>query len=174
MAIDREMLRRYRLHRLQRAAEYTLLFAIHFFFMIAQRGHYRVSLIIAVALVFFGMNLQLTLQRERRRTRARNDRSRVITDMAESILFLLLLIVLSIPGVTSVLFEAGMREHYAIIAAMLCGVFLGALVGEVWFQLRRLPWMEEPAPSNYFANLKRTIILPFEISRAGGRRREKG
>ncbi len=165
MIFDKSLLREYRIKRLQRAVEYSLLFAIFLFFLLAFYDYYRFTLVVSLAVLFGGMNFQLTLQRERRRLGPSRNRKRMFADMMESLLFLGLIILLGMPGVTAWAFGSNEREHFALIAGILCGIFVAGLFGEVWFQLRRLPGYEEEQQRNYIANLKRTIILPYFGSR---------
>lgn len=171
MILDKALLREYRIKRLQRAAEYTLLVAIFLFFLLAFRDYFRPTLVIVLAVLSFGMNVQLTLQRERRRMSPPRNRRRLLADMLESLFFLALILLLGLPGATEWFFGATEGEHYALIAAILCGIFASGMIGEVWFQLRRLPRYGEEEQRNYVENLKRTIILPYFASRrknAGG------
>lgn len=165
MIFDKGLLREYRIKRLQRAVEYSLLFAIFLFFLLAFYDYYRFTPVISLAVLFGGMNFQLTLQRERRRLGSPRNRKRMLADMMESLLFLGLIILLGLPGVTEWAFGSNEREHFALIAGILCGIFATGLFGEVWFQLHRLPRYEEEQQRNYIENLKRTIILPYFGSR---------
>jgi len=160
MILDKELLRVYRIRRLQRAAEYLFLFAI-FFFLLAFREYYRVWLAIVLAVLFFGMNVQLTIQRERRRMRRAKNRKRIVADMAESVLFLVLILLMSIPSVSTTIFGGTPQEHHGLMASILCGIFLAGLTTEVWFQLRRLPNFCEESRIQYVRNLKRSIIFPY-------------
>lgn len=161
MVIDKQLIREYRIKRLQRVIEYSLLFAIFLFFLLAFREYYRLTIILSLSLLFFGMNLQLTQQRERRRLNPGRNRKQLLADMTESVLFLVLIVFLWMPGITRTLLGSSAQEHYSLIAAVLCGVFLGGLSGEVWFQLRRFPLQGEEQQRNYIYNLRRTIILPY-------------
>lgn len=165
MLLDKELLREYRVKRLQRAVEYALLFGIFFFFLLAFRQYYRPLLVVSLSVLFCGMNFQLTQQRERRRLAPPRNRKRLLADMMESLLFLGLIILLGLPGVTAWAFGATDGEHYALIAGILCGIFASGMVGEAWFQLRRLPRYPEEEHRNYVENLKRTLILPYFVSR---------
>lgn len=165
MVTDKQLIREYRIKRLQRVIEYSLMFAIFLFFLLSFREYYRLPLVLALGVLFFGMNFQLTLQRERRRMTPTRNRKRLMADMTESLLFLGLIVILWIPGATHMIFGAGPREHYSLIAAILCGIFLGGLSGEVWFQMRRFVMYSEDEQRNYIENLKRTIILPYFKSR---------
>lgn len=169
MVTDKQLLRQYRIKRLQRAVEYTLLNTIFLFFLLAFRDFYRTSLILVVAFLFFGMNFQLTQQREKRRTAAPDNRRRLLADMLESILFLGLIMLMGVPGVAETLLGAAERERYALVAAMLCGVFFSGMFGEAFFQLRRLPGRTTEEQENYIANLRRTIILPYINTRKSGK-----
>lgn len=168
MLLDKALLREYRIKRLQRVIEYALVFALFFFFLLAFYSYYRLPIVIGLAILFGGMNFQLTQQRERRRLGSPRNRKLLFADMVESILFLGLIILLGLPGVTAWLFGATEREHYALIAGILCGIFAAGMAGEVWFQLRRLPRYDEEQQRNYVKNLKRTIILPYFRSRRQG------
>ena len=165
MVTDKQLIREYRIKRLQRVIEYSLMFAIFLFFLLSFREYYRLPLVLALGILFFGMNFQLTQQRERRRMTPTRNRKRLMADMTESLLFLGLIVILWIPGATHLIFGAGPREHYSLIAAILCGIFLGGLSGEVWFQMRRFVMYNEDEQRNYIENLKRTIILPYSKSR---------
>lgn len=167
MRTDKELLRLYRIKRLQRAIEYVLLFSLFFFFLVAFHGYYRIYVVLILAFIFFGLNLQLTYQRERRRASGQKNRKRIIGDMTESILFLLLIFLMSFPTLFGALFGSTPQEHYALVASVLCGIFLGGLVGEMSFQLRSLRFLEYEEQKNYMFNLKRTIILPYFRTRTG-------
>src|SRR5687768_14946843 len=95
---ERENGSTYRLKRLQRGCEYTLLATVHLFFVISFDEFIEWWMAIALAVSVFGMNLQLTQLRERRRTRSREDRARILADTFESILLLLFIVILSIGG----------------------------------------------------------------------------
>ena len=157
---DRLLLRRYRTGRLQRAVEYTLLTTIFLFFLISFSDYYRLPVAIGLFLLFFGMNLQLTFLREKRRA-VLSTRKRLVADTVESILFLALVLAFSFPVVTNVLFGSSPQEHYALIAALLCGIFVGGLAGEVWFQTRRLSTFNGVDQVRYMEELRRTIVLPY-------------
>ncbi len=157
---DQKLLRRYRTGRIQRALEYTLLTAIFLFFLISFSDYYRLAVALGLFFLFFGMNLQLTFLREKRRA-IELPRKRLVADTTESILFLTVILLFSFPTVTRALFGASPEEHYALIAALLCGIFVGGLAGEVWFQTRRLGRFEGPVQVRYMDQLRRTIILPY-------------
>lgn len=165
MLTDRALLREYRVKRLQRGVEYALLVSIHFFFLLAFREYYDVTFASSIALVTFGMNYQLTELRERRRSLGSSSRKRLMADTFESILFLLFIILLSFGGFAEEILKLSTQQYYAYLAAVLGGIFLGALVGEVRFQLRRFPRLDEKRQRNYIANLRRTIILPYTVPR---------
>ncbi|MCB0712115.1 MAG: hypothetical protein KDD67_07275 [Ignavibacteriae bacterium] len=165
MITDKELLKFYRIKRLQRGVEYILLLTLFIFFLVAFYHYYRFVIILALALIFFGFNLQLTKQRERRRTAPKTSRTSLITDMIESILFLLLIFLMSFPTLFGTLFGSTPQEHYAVIASILCGIFLGGLVGEMRFQLRAFLALSLDEQENYIYNLKRSIIFPYYSSR---------
>lgn len=145
---------------MQRSVEYVLLASIFFFFLLAFFGAYRLSIAIALFVLFFGMNLRLTGLREIRRMHG-GSRSSVTADAVESILFLLLLLVFSIPSITTGLLGLSNEEHYALIAAVLFGIFMGGLSGELWFQLRTLRELSAEDQVAYMRHLRRTIVLPY-------------
>lgn len=167
MITDKGLLRFYRIKRLQRSIEYVLLFSLFLFFLIAYYGYYRLYIIVILAVIFFGLNVQLTRQRERRRTAPQLNRTAIVTDMIESILFLLLVLLMSFPSIFGTLFGSTPQEHYALIASILCGIFLGGLVGEIRFQLRAFPLLTHERQENYIRNLKRSIVLPYFTMRRG-------
>lgn len=155
----------FRLKRLQRAVEYILLASIFLFFLLAFHGLYEGWLAIGLGLVIFGMNFQLTQLRERRRLAPPRDRSRIIADMVESILLLLFVVgLLGIGGVWR-LMELQEQEYLAYIASILMGLFLAGLTGEIYWQVRNFHDLSDEERSHYITNLKRTIILPYTISR---------
>ncbi|MCE2502617.1 MAG: hypothetical protein J4G05_00930 [Chlorobi bacterium] len=165
MITDKRLLRFYRIKRLQRAIEYVLLIGIFFFFLLAYIDYYRPYITSVLAFVFLGLNLQLTLQRERRKTQPATNRSRLLSDAIESILFLILILLMSIPSFSQALVGGTPQERYALVASVLCGIFLGGLFGEIFFQIRRLPTLPQEKQENYIKNLKRTIILPYFSNR---------
>ncbi len=168
---DREMLRDLRLKRLQRAVEYTLLASMHLFFLLAFQHFYLWWMAALLAVSVFGMNFQLTQLRERRRTASTESRRRVTADAFESVLFLVLVALLSAGGLLAHSLEISDQEYLAYVAAVLGGLFMAGLVGEMYWQSRNFALLERAARRNYVANLKRTIILPYTISRQTSSRR---
>ncbi|MDB5035239.1 MAG: hypothetical protein JWQ98_2480 [Chlorobi bacterium] len=162
---DRELIRDYRLKRLQRSAEYALLATMHIFFLLAFREYYRWWMAIMLAAVMFGMNFQLTQLREGRRTSGVHDRQRIKADVFESILFLMFIVIISAGGLLRNWLHVSDQEYLAYVAAILGGLFLAGMAGEVYWQFWNFPELEEESRSNYIANLKRTIILPYTFSR---------
>lgn len=157
---DRALLLQYRSRRMQRAVEYILLGSLFFFFLLAFFGNYRISIAIALFVMFFGMNFRLTTLRETRKVGERN-RQAIVADALESILFLLLLLLFSFPVLTDEILGIATEEHYALIASVLCGIFFGGLVGEIHFRLRRLQHFDPEDQVRYMQNLRRTIVLPY-------------
>ena len=154
------VLNRYRLCRIQRAIEYVLLSSIFLFFLLAFAGNYRLPVILVAGLLFFGMNLQLTLLREGRKVSGRT-KAAVVADAIESILFVCLLLLFSVPSLTESILGITVREHYALIASMLLGIFLGGLVGEVRFRLVNIFRYSPQGQVEYMKTVRRTILLPF-------------
>lgn len=159
------MMLEFRLKRLQRAVEYILLSSIFLFFLLAFHGLYEWWLALGLGLVIFGMNFQLTQLRERRRLTPPRDRSRIIADMVESVLLLLFVVgLLGIGGIWRWM-DLQEQEYLAYIASILMGLFLAGLTGEIYWQVRNFHDLDDDEREHYIANLKRTIILPYTISR---------
>jgi hypothetical protein len=154
-----------RLKRLQRGAEYALLGAMHFFFLLAFREFYRWWMALLLGAIMFGMNFQLTQFRERRRTASTNSRKRVVADAFESILFLMFVTALSLGGLLQGYLGIGNQEYGAYIASLLVGIFMAGLVGELYWQAKHFSELDAEKRRNYVSNLRRTIILPYTISR---------
>ena len=159
------MMSELRLKRLQRAAEYSLLTMMHLFFLLAFREFYQWWMALLLAFATFGMNFQLTQLRERRRTAATGSRQRFMADTFESILFLLFVVILTAGGLLEGVLDIEQQEYLAYIAAVLGGLFSAGLFGEVYWQLRNFRTLTDEQRHNYVANLKRTIILPYTVSR---------
>jgi hypothetical protein len=164
-ADEREIYRDLRLKRLQRAAEYALLTMMHLFFLLAFRSFYQWWMAVLLAAVTFGMNFQLTQLRERRRTESRRSRQRILADTFESILFLVFIVIISAGGLLNRWLKLSDQEYLAYTAAILGGLFLAGLVGEMYWQRRNLHALDTDHRRNYIENLKRTIILPYTVSR---------
>jgi hypothetical protein len=162
---DHSIIQDLRLKRLQRAAEYALLAAIHLFFLLAFRSYYRWWMALLLGAITFGMNFQLTQIRERRRTAAARNRQRVLADAFESVLFLIFIAALSLGGLLQKYIDVGDQEYLAYVASLLMGLFLAGLVGELFWQAKYLGELPDTERRNYIANLKRTIILPYTITR---------
>lgn len=164
---DQRLLKEYRLKRMQRAVEYTLMTAIFLFFLISFFNLYRLLFAIVLFLLFFGMNLQLTMLREKRRATLAQ-RKRLVADTSESLLFLGLILLFSFPSITASTLGSTPEEHYALIASLLCGIFVGGLAGEVRFQTRRLSRYDGIEQVRYMEELRRSIILPYMKRRGEG------
>jgi len=162
---DKATLADFRLKRLQRAVEYTLLTAIHLFFLLAFQSYYSVWMAIMLAVAVFGLNFQLTQYRERRRIAAPDSRQRILADTFESILFLFFVALISSGGLFGRWLDVGEQEYLGYVAATLGGLFLAGLVGEIYWQRRHFRELDEQGLQNYIANLRRTIILPYTTLR---------
>lgn len=160
-----ELVRDLRLKRLQRTVEYGLLTTMHLFFLLAFHDLYRWWMALILAAVTFGMNFQLTQLRERRRSASISSRQRVLADTFESILFLVFIVVISAGGLLNRWLALRDQEYLAYVAALLGGLFLAGLVGEMYWQRRNLHELDRDHLRNYIANLKRTIILPYTLPR---------
>lgn len=145
--------------------EYTLLVTMHLFFLLAFRSLYSPWMALALGGAVFGMNFQLTQLREARRTANTNNRKRFVADTFESILFLLFIVLLSAGGLLRNMLEIGDQEYLAYVASILGSLFLAGLVGEMYWQYRHFRTLDEERQRNYVENLKRTIILPYTLSR---------
>ncbi|MBS1911020.1 MAG: hypothetical protein JST22_03455 [Bacteroidetes bacterium] len=162
---ERALLNELRLKRLQRTAEYALLISMHLFFLLAFRSFYRWWMALLLAAATFGMNFRLTQFREERRTSSPGNRKRIMADAFESVLFLVFIAVLSAGGLLQHLLDVTDQEYLAYVSALLTGVFLAGLVGEIYWQARHFSPLDRERRHNYIANLRRTIVLPYTISR---------
>ncbi len=165
MPFDKSALIDLRLKRLQRAVEYTLLIGIHFFYLLAFFQFYSLLMAIGLALAVFGMNFHLTQMRERRRASAPDSRQRVLADTFESILFLFFVALISSGGLIGRWLDIGNQEYLGYVAAILGGLFLAGLTGEIYWQRKHFRELDEEGLQNYIANLRRTIILPYTTIR---------
>jgi len=165
MEPERELLQEFRLKRLQRAAEYSLLATMHIFFLLAFRDYYRWWMALLLAAATFGMNFQLTQLRESRRLAGAHDRRRLVADTFESILFLAFIVVISSGGLLSRILDIDNQEYLAYVAAILGGLFLAGLIGEIYWQSGHFGGLDPERRRNYVTNLRRTIILPFTVAR---------
>lgn len=165
IAMERRMLADLRLKRLQRAAEYALLTSLHLFFLLAFREFYRWWMALLLALITFGANFQLTQQREQRRTGPVESRRRIMADAFESILFLVFIAALSAGGLLQHVIDMTEQEYLAYVAALLGGLFMAGLVGELYWQARHYSRLNRGRRHNYVENMKRTIILPYTAAR---------
>ncbi len=168
MSLDKSILTDLRLKRLQRAVEYTLLISIHAFFLMAFHRFYSIWMAIVLALAVFGMNFQLTQQRERRRLAPPESRQRILADTFESILFLFFVALVSSGGLIGRWLDIGDQEYLGYVAATLGGLFLAGLVGEMYWQRQHFRELDEEGLRNYISNLRRTIILPYTSLRRRG------
>lgn len=154
-------MREFRNRRLQRAIEYSLLIALHLFFLLSFRAFYSWWMAAGLGLATFGMNFRLTQLRERRRAEGQRSRSRMIADTFESVLFVCFIVLLSTGGYVRDWLGVSDQEYLAYIAAILFSLFLSGFLGETWWQIRRLPFLEVDQQQNYISNLQRTIIFPY-------------
>jgi hypothetical protein len=152
--------------RLQRAVEYSLLIALHAFFLVSFRNYYEWWMAVALGLIMFGLNFQLTLLRERRRLVAGEQRTRIIADTFESLLFLALIVVISIGQSVAGRHDISAPEYLGYVAAILGGIFLAGISGELFWQLKYFHALSDTEQRAYIANLRRTIILPYFASRS--------
>lgn len=159
------MIRDLQLKRLQRAVEYALLAAFNFFFLLAFQEYYLWWMALLLGAITFGMNFQLTQLREKRRTADVASRPRIVADAFESILFLLFIVTLTLGGLLRNQLSMTDQEYQAYVSALLIGLFLAGLVGELYWQMRFFGELDQEKRRNYIANLKRTIILPYTVSR---------
>src|SRR5690606_27129403 len=135
---------------------YILLSTIFIFFLISFREYYRLLFVASLFVLFLLLNYRLTMIREARRATAER-RVRLMAEVIESILFLLLILTFSFPVFSQVLFDSTPQEHYSLVASILLGIFLGGLAGEVRFQTARLRGFDGEDQVAYMKNLKRTI-----------------
>jgi hypothetical protein len=158
---ERSTLSEYRLKRLQRGLEYTLLTTVHLFFVVSFHNFFEWWMAVGVGLTMFCMNFQLTLLRERRRTRAPKNRGRILADTFESILLLMFIVLLSLGGVLKRWMSMQDQEFLGYVAAILSGMFLAGFLGEIYWQLRHFRRLDGEDRTNYVRNLRRTIIFPY-------------
>lgn len=149
------------LKRLQRAAEYAMLAAMHVFFLLSFRAFFSWPMALGLGLATFVMNFQLTQLREQRRLYSRRNRRKLVADTVESILFLMLVVALSFGGLVRTWLDVPYTEYLGYVAAILGGLFLAGLTGEIYWQLRNLASLPEEQMRNYGENLQRTIIFPY-------------
>jgi hypothetical protein len=164
--VDRESLKNLMAKRLQRAVEYSLLVALHVFFLVSFRDFYEWWMAVALGVIMFGLNFQLTLLRERRRMVSREQRTRIMADTFESVLFLALIIVISIGQSVADNYDLSAQEYHGYVAAILGGIFLAGISGEVYWQLKYFQTLSDTEQRAYIANLRRTIIFPSITSRS--------
>src|SRR5205085_7971705 len=124
-------------------------------------GYYQPWVAIGLGASTLWMNLQLTQIRERRRTSPPGDRRRILADTFETILFLVFSVALSIGKYVRDWLELSDPEHIAYVAATLAGLFLGGLVGEIYWQTRNFPRLDDEHRANYLANLRPSIVFPY-------------
>jgi hypothetical protein len=164
--MDRNELKELLLKRLQRTAEYTLLIAMHAFFLISFRGFYAWWMAVALGVITFGLNFQLTMLRERRRLATGEQRPRILADTFESLLFLALIILISAGEPWALSHHLTEPEYLGYVAALLSGIFLAGLFGEFYWQRKYFQTLDDTTQRAYIANLKRTIIVPYIASRS--------
>jgi hypothetical protein len=158
---ERTILSEYRLKRMQRGLEYTLLTSVHLFFVISFHHYFEWWMALGVGATMFCMNFQLTLLRERRRTRAPKNRARILADTFESILLLMFIVLLSLGGLLKRWMSMQDQEFLGYVAAVLAGMFLAGFAGELYWQLRHFRTLDPDGRVNYVRNLRRTIIFPY-------------
>jgi hypothetical protein len=151
----------FRLKRLQRGVEYSLLSAVHLFFVLSFHDYLEWWMAAVLGLTMFCMNFQLTQHRERRRTRERRDRGRILADTFESILLLMFIVLISLGGMVKRWLAMQDQEFLGYVAATLAGMFLAGLLGEFYWQLRNFGALDRERRRNYIGNLRRTIIFPY-------------
>jgi hypothetical protein len=166
MLVDRESLKNLMAKRLQRAVEYSLLIALHAFFLLSFRDYYEWWMAVALGVIMFGLNFQLTLLRERRRLASGEQRTRIIADTLESVLFLALIVVISLGQTVAGKYDVSTPEYLGYVAAILGGIFLAGITGEVYWQLKYFRALSDTDQHAYIANLRRTIIFPYFASRS--------
>lgn len=158
---DRTINAEFRLKRLQRGVEYALLIAMHLFFVISFHDYFEWWMAVGLGVTTFCMNFQLTQLRERRRTRDRRNRGRIVADTFESILLLLFIVLLSLGGLLRGWLAIPEQEFLGYVAAILAGMFLAGFLGEPYWQLRHFRTLDREGRQNYIRNLRRTIIFPY-------------
>jgi hypothetical protein len=149
------------LKRVQRGVEYALLTVLHTFFVVSFHQFLLWWMAMALAATMFGLNFQLTMLRERRRTAAPRNRARLLGDTFESVLFLVFIVALTLAGALKGWAQMSDPEYLGYVAATLAGLFLAGLAGELYWQGRHLGHLDGEHRANYIRNLPRTIILPF-------------
>ena len=164
--MDRESQKDLMAKRLQRAVEYSLLIALHVFFLLSFRDFYEWWMAVALAIIMFGLNFQLTLLRERRRLVSSEQRTRIMADTFESVLFFALIVVISIGQSVAGNYDLSTPEYLGYVAAILGGIFLAGISGEVYWQLKYFQNLSDTEQRAYIANLRRTIIFPSIASRS--------
>lgn len=152
--------------RLQRAAEYSLLVALHAFFLVSFQDFYEWWMAVSLGVIMFGLNFQLTLLREQRRMTSGEERSRIMADTFESVLFLALIVVISLGQSFAGNYDIGTPEYLGYVAAILGGIFLAGILGEVYWQLNYFQKLSDSEQRAYIANLRRTILIPSIASRS--------
>jgi hypothetical protein len=158
---ERTITGEFRLKRLQRGVEYALLSAVHLFFVLSFHDYLEWWMAAALGLTMFCLNFQLTQLRERRRTREKRNRGRILGDTFESILLLMFIVLLSLGGLVKRWLAMGDQEFLGYVAAVLAGMFLAGLLGEFYWQLRHFGALDGERRLNYIRNLRRTIIFPY-------------
>lgn len=158
---DTKNWQQFRLKRLQRAVEYLLLAAFHLFFLLQFRGFLEWWMAAGLGISMFCMNFQLTLLREQRRSSDGPRRSRIVADTFESVLFLLFVVALTFGDFVKDWLEMSDQEHLGYLAAILGGLFLAGLSGELYWQFRNLRSLPPSRRRSYMKNLGRTIIFPY-------------
>jgi hypothetical protein len=164
--MDRESLKNLMVKRLQRAVEYSLLIALHAFFLVSFRTYYEWWMAVALGVIMFGLNFQLTLLRERRRLTTGEERTRIMADTFESVLFLALIVVISLGQTVASHYDLSAPEYLGYVAAILGGIFLAGISGEIFWQLKYFQALSDSEQRAYIANLRRTIIFPYFASRS--------
>ncbi len=160
----------FRLKRFQRGAEYSLLITIFLYYLMAFRGWYQLPIALAAGGLMFGMNFHLTQLREHRRTAPPENRTRILADTLESILFMVFVGATLAVGFIWRATQFTEQEMYAYMAAVLIGVFAAGMTGEIFWQRRNFRRLSVAQRVHYIVNLRRTIILPYTNSRQNGQR----
>lgn len=158
--------RAYKVRRIQRAVEYTLLITLHIFFLIAFAGGYSLPLALALAISTLIMNLRLTQLRENRRLLPSRHRERLRADAFEAVLFLLLVVVLSAGGaILASTMKIDQREYTTYVSATLGGLFMGGLLGELLWHRRVYRHLPFERRARVLEHLPRSIVLPYSVTR---------
>ena len=155
-------MRSFQWKRVQRGIEYALLISVHLFFLLSFRGYFSEWLALALGASAFGLNLQLTQLREWRRTRGAHDRTRLVGDAFESVLFLLFVLALTFGSGERDAFGISIQGYYAYVAALLAGLFAGGIAGECSWQARNLDGLGVARMRNYVTHYRRTILIPYK------------